>query len=91
MTYLIENETAALLVPARFIAQVHPHFREVMQLLAIQVADEARHIEVFTRRATLRRKEGLGLSTAGGQQSLKTLLEEPDFTLAFCYRAGGDV
>lgn len=81
MTYLIENETAALLVPAKFLAQIHPHFREVMQLLAIQVADEARHIEVFTRRATLKRKE-LGLSTISGQQSLKTLFDEPDFTLA---------
>src|SRR5215208_6034103 len=30
MTYLVENETAALLVPAKFLAQVHPHFREVM-------------------------------------------------------------
>jgi hypothetical protein len=81
MTYLIENETAALLVPARFLAQIHPHFREAMQLLAIQVADEARHIEVFTRRATLRKNE-LGLSTAGGQASLKTLIDEADFTLA---------
>lgn len=81
MTYLIENETAALLVPAKFLAQLHPHFREVMQLLSIQVADEARHVEVFTRRATLRRKETLGLSTVGGQQSLKTLFDEPDFTL----------
>jgi len=81
MTYLIENETAALLVPARFLAQIHPHFREVMQLLAIQVADEARHIEVFTRRATLRGHE-LGLSTVGGQTSLKTLFDEPDFTLS---------
>ena len=82
MTYLIENEAAALLVPAKFLAQVHPHFREVMQLLAIQVADEARHVEVFTRRATLRREGPLGLSTVGGQQSLKTLFDEPDFTLA---------
>ena len=81
MTYLIENENAALLVPARFIAQIHPHFREVMQLLAIQVADEARHVEVFTRRALLRGSE-LGFSTVGGQASLKTLLDEPDFTLA---------
>ena len=81
MTYLIENENAALLVPARFIAQIHPHFREVMQLLAIQVADEARHIEVFTRRALLRGSE-LGFSTVGGQASLKTLLDEADFTLA---------
>lgn len=82
MTYLIENEIAALMVPAKFLAQVHPHFREVMQLLAIQVADEARHVEVFTRRATLRDKGTLGLSTVSGQQSLKTLLDEPDFTLA---------
>ena len=81
MTYLIENETAALLVPARFLAQLHPHFREVMQVLAIQAADEARHIEVFTRRARLRRDE-LGLSTAGGQLSLQTLVDEPDFAVA---------
>lgn len=81
LTFLIENETAALLVPARFAAQLHPHFKEVLQLLAIQQADEARHIEVFTRRALLRRTE-LGLSTAGGQASLKTLVDEPDFELA---------
>lgn len=81
MTYLVENETAALLVPARFLGRLHPHFREVMQLLAIQAADEARHIEVFTRRALLKRQT-LGLSTIGGQASLKTLLDEPDFALA---------
>lgn len=81
MTYLVENETAALLVPARFLAQIHPHFREIMQLLAVQAADEARHIEVFTRRAALRRPQ-LGLSTVGGQASLKTLIDEPDFALA---------
>jgi hypothetical protein len=81
MTYLIENETAALIVPSRFIAQLHPHFREVMQVLAIQAADEARHIEVFTRRALLKRQE-LGLSTSGGQASLKTLVDEPDFAIA---------
>jgi hypothetical protein len=81
MTYLIENETAALLVPTRFLGRLHPHFREVMQLLAIQAADEARHIEVFTRRAKLRRTE-LGLSTAGGQASLATLFDEPDFAIA---------
>ena len=81
MTYLIENENAALLVPARFLGQVHPHFREVLQLLAIQIADEARHIEVFTRRALLKRNQ-LGLSTAGGQASLKTLFDESEFAVA---------
>ena len=81
ITYLIENETAALLVPARMLSRLHPHFREVMQLLAIQAADEARHIQVFTRRALLKRP-ALGLSTIGGQASLKTLLDEPDFALS---------
>src|SRR6185369_11228580 len=81
MTYLIENETAALIIPSRFIAQLHPHFREVLQVLAVQAADEARHIEIFTRRALLR-GDALGLSTAGGQASLKTLLDEPDFALS---------
>jgi hypothetical protein len=81
MTYLIENENAALLVPARHLGQIHPHFREVLQLLALQCADEARHVEVFTRRATLRGHEP-ALSTAGGQASLRTLFEAPDFSIA---------
>lgn len=81
MTYLVENEQAALVVPARLLARVHPHFREVLQLLAVQAADEARHVEVFTRRALLRGGE-MGTSSAGGRASLATLLAEPDFSLA---------
>ncbi len=81
MTYLVENENAALAVPARFLGRIHPHFREVVAVLAVQVADEARHVEVFTRRAELRGRP-LGLSTVGGQASLLTLLEEPDFAVA---------
>jgi len=81
MTYLVENEQAALVVPARFVGRVHPHFREVVQLLAVQVADEARHVEVFARRAALRGGP-LGVSTTGGRASLQTLLDEPDFSLA---------
>lgn len=81
MTYLVENEQAALVVPARFLGRIHPHFREVVQLLAVQIADEARHIEVFTRRALLDGGE-LGTSGAGGRASLQTLVTEPDFALA---------
>ncbi|MGI9022565.1 MAG: ferritin-like domain-containing protein [Acidimicrobiales bacterium] len=81
MTFLVENEQAALVVPARFLGRIHPHFREVVQLLAVQVADEARHIEVFTRRALLGGGQ-LGTSGAGGRASLETLLAEPDFALA---------
>jgi hypothetical protein len=81
MTYLVENEQAALIVPARFLGRIHPHFREVVQLLAVQVADEARHMEVFTRRALLH-GQTLGSSTVGGRASLFTLLEESDFALS---------
>jgi hypothetical protein len=81
MTYLVENEQAALIIPARLLSQVHPHFREVMQLLATQAADEARHVEVFSRRGMLSGGP-LGTSSAGGRASLQTLLGEPDFTTA---------
>ena len=81
MTFLVENEQAALVVPARFLGRIHPHFREVVQLLAVQVADEARHVEVFTRRALL--GDGrLGVSGAGGRASLATLVAETDFSQA---------
>ncbi|PZA18937.1 ferritin-like domain-containing protein, partial [Modestobacter versicolor] len=81
MTYLVENEQAALVIPARLLARVHPHFREVLQLLAVQAADEARHMEVFTRRALLTGGQ-MGTSSAGGRESLNSLLNEADFSLA---------
>jgi hypothetical protein len=81
MTYLVENEQAALVVPARLLSRIHPHFREVQQLLAVQAADEARHMDVFTRRALLFGGE-LGTSAVGGRESLATLIMEPDFSLA---------
>ncbi len=81
MTFLVENEEAALVVPSRFLGQVHPHFREIQQVLAVTAADEARHIEVFSRRATLHGHD-LALSSVGGRMSLQTLLDEPDFAIA---------
>lgn len=81
MTFLTENEFAALYIPARFLARIHPHYREVLGVLAFQVVDEARHAEAFTRRAE---EGGLGLGTTAisGQLSLRTLLEEAEFTTA---------
>jgi TusA-related sulfurtransferase len=81
LTFLTENEFAALYVPARFIPRIHPHFREVVEVLAVQVVDEARHAEAFTRRAEAG-GIGLGTTAVSGQLSLQTLLEEPDFTTA---------
>ncbi|GAA4239923.1 hypothetical protein GCM10022254_62690 [Actinomadura meridiana] len=81
MTFLVENEQAALVVPARLLSRIHPHFREVLQLLAVQAADEARHVEVFTRRALLN-GGAMGTSSVSGRESLATLVTEPDFSLA---------
>lgn len=81
MTYLVENEQAALMTPARMLGTLHPHYLEVMQLLASQVADEARHVEIFTRRALLNRDQ-MGRSGVEGRASLQTLMSEADFTLA---------
>lgn len=56
-----ENELAALYVPARFLPRVHPAYLEVAMFLASQLADEARHIDVFLRRA---RAAGGGLGVS---------------------------
>jgi hypothetical protein len=81
MTFLTENEFAALYIPARFIPRIHPHYREVIEVMAMQVVDEARHAEAFTKRAQATGFE-LGTTASSGQLSLQTLLEEPDFTTA---------
>ena len=81
MTFLTENEFAALYVPARFIPRIHPHYREVVEVLAVQIVDEARHAEAFTRRAEAG-GNGLGTTAVSGQLSLQSLLEEADFTTA---------
>jgi len=81
MTHLAENEYAALYVPSKFIPRIHPHFTEVVMFLATQVVDEARHIEAFTKRALASGGE-LGLSAAITQRSLKSLLDQEDFSQA---------
>ena len=81
MTHLAENEYAALYVPAKFIPRIHPRFTEVVMFLSTQVVDEARHIEAFTKRA-LANGGGLRYSTAQTQASLRSLLDQEDFSQA---------
>jgi TusA-related sulfurtransferase len=81
MTFLAENEYSALYVPAKWIARIHPHFAETVMFLSTQVRDEARHIEVFVKRA-LANGGGLQFSTASTQASLKSLLDQEDFLQA---------
>lgn len=79
MTFLAENELSALYVPARFIPRIHPAYAEVAMFLATQLNDEARHIDVFLKRARAA-GGGLGVSSAVTSRSLLSLLELEDFT-----------
>lgn len=81
MTFLAENELSALYVPAHFLPRIHPAYAEVAMLLAVTMADEARHVDVFLKRA---RAGGarLGVSSATTSRSLLGLLELDDFTEA---------
>jgi hypothetical protein len=80
MTFIAQNEYAALYVPAAFLQQVHPAYPEALMWLASHVHDEARHVEVFTKRALLAGARGQALAST--ELSLKTLLDEHDFTNA---------
>jgi hypothetical protein len=81
MTFLAENEYSALYVPAKFVPRINPQFAEVVFFLCTQMADEARHIEAFTKRA-LANGGGLRYAAASTQLSLKTLFDQHDFTVA---------
>lgn len=80
MTYIAQNEAAALYVPSRFLPQVNPRYAELLMWLSSHVHDEARHLEVFTKRSLIGGQAGYALAST--DLSLKTLLEESDFTAA---------
>jgi hypothetical protein len=81
MTFLAESELSALYVPARFLPRIHPAYAEVAMLLATQLADEARHVDVFLKRARAA-GAGVGVSTVTASLSLRSLLDPDDFTEA---------
>jgi hypothetical protein len=81
MTFLAENELSALWLPSKFISRLHPSYAEVAMLLASQLYDEARHIDVFMKRARVAGGTP-GVSSVTTSQSLLSLLEIKDFTEA---------
>jgi TusA-related sulfurtransferase len=81
MTFLAENELLALYVPSKFVSRLHPAFAETAMFLATQLMDEARHIDVFLRRARAG-GGGLGISSVTTSRSLLALLALEDFTEA---------
>ncbi len=78
MTYIAQNEYAALYVPSRFLPDVNPMFTEVLLWLSSHIYDEARHVEVFTKRALAGGARSYSLAST--ELSLQTLLDETDFS-----------
>ncbi|HEX2149666.1 MAG TPA: hypothetical protein VHI31_05800, partial [Actinomycetota bacterium] len=80
MTFIASNEYVALYVPAKFLPQVNAAFVDILMWLASHINDEARHVEVFTKRALIGGQRGYALAST--QMSLHSLLEEDDFSSA---------
>ena len=79
MTFLIQNEYLAMYLPAKFMNRIDPQFSEVVLFLTTQVMDEARHAEVFTKRA-LANGGGLQYISAATEWSLRSLLAQDDYS-----------
>ncbi|HJE02490.1 MAG TPA: DUF455 domain-containing protein, partial [Aliarcobacter thereius] len=75
MTYLVENEFSALYIPAKFVSKIDPYYMEVPLFLSSLMNDEARHIEVFTKRANAN-GGGFQYSSEVTQKSLFSLFKE---------------
>ncbi len=78
MSFLAENELSALYLPSKFISRIHPAYVEVAMFLATQLQDEARHIDVFLKRARL--ASGVAISSVATSRSLLSLLQLQDFS-----------
>jgi TusA-related sulfurtransferase len=78
MTFLAENEYAALYIPARFLPRINAQYIEVVLFLGTVINDEARHIEAFTKRA-LANGGGLQHAAAITEWSLYSLLLQEDY------------
>ncbi len=78
-TFMIQNEYLALYLPAKFLPRIDPTFSEVVMFLSSQIMDEARHVEVFTKRA-LANGGGLQYVSSATEWSLQSLLSQEDFS-----------
>lgn len=78
-TFLTEIEFAAGDFPAKWLCQIPNEFHEIKSFLATQVMDEARHLEVFRKRA-LAGGGGLLHVTPNFEWAAKALLDTPSHT-----------
>ncbi len=78
-TFLTEVEFVAGDFPSRWVYKIAPDFFEVKNFLAMQMVDEARHMEVFRKRA-LAGGGGLLHASPASEWALKAILESPTHT-----------
>ncbi len=80
-TFLSEIEMIATDLPARWIPLINHDMFELKSLLCLQTVDEARHTEVFRKRALA---NGVGLMRASGtaEHALKGMLASDTYTHA---------
>jgi len=77
-TLLTEIEMIASDFPAKWLWQMNQHFHEVKMFLCTQAMDEARHLEVFRKRA-LANGGGLMHCLTGTEVFLRTILHAPTY------------
>ena len=77
-TFLTEVEMIAADFPAKWLWQMNQHFHEVKMFLCTQAMDEARHLEVFRKRA-LANGGGLVRCLTGTETFLRTILHAPTY------------
>lgn len=82
-TGLTEVEFIAADLPAKWLWRINHDFHEVKLFLASQVMDEARHLDVFRKRA-LANGGGLLQASPGSERLLRAIIEAPNYTVASC-------
>jgi hypothetical protein len=80
-TQLTEVEFIAGDLPAKWLWRVNHDFHEVKLFLASQIFDEARHMEVFRKRA-LANGGGLLQASPRSEELLRIIIEAPNYTVA---------
>lgn len=80
-TNLSEVEFIAGDMPAKWLWHINHDFHEVKCFLATQIMDEARHLEVFRKRALVN-GGGLLAASPGSEELLRLIIEAPDYTVA---------
>ena len=76
-TFLTEVEFIAGDTPAQWLPKINSEHHEVKLFLLSQIMDEARHLDVFRKRALI---NGGGLLSSLPQDGLRVIIEAKDFT-----------